>query len=40
MHYLGVDVGTSGCKAVAFNEDGQQAALAYREYNILAPHEG
>ena len=31
--YLGVDIGTSGCKAVTFDEQGQRLALAYREYN-------
>ena len=34
--YLGIDIGTSGCKAVIFNEDGRQEALAYRDYNIIS----
>jgi xylulokinase len=39
MSYMGVDVGTTGCKAVVF-ESGRQIALAYREYPLLAPHSG
>ena len=34
MSYLGLDVGTSGCKAVIFSERGEQLALAYREYPV------
>ncbi len=34
MSYLGLDVGTSGCKAVVFSEGGEQLALAYREYPV------
>jgi xylulokinase len=34
MSYLGLDVGTSGCKAVVFGERGEQLALAYREYPV------
>lgn len=40
MHLLGIDVGTSGCKAVAFDKDGHQVAEAYREYPLLTPQEG
>lgn len=40
MSYLGLDVGTTGCKAVVFGEDGKQIASAYREYPILSPNEG
>lgn len=39
-YYLGIDIGTSGCKAVIFNEDGHQVALAYRDYNIISPKPG
>ena len=35
MAYLiGLDVGTTGCKAVVFTETGRQAGSAYREYGI------
>jgi xylulokinase len=39
-HYMGIDIGTSGCKAVIFDEDGRQAAAAYREYDIIAKSPG
>ncbi|MFQ3621313.1 MAG: FGGY-family carbohydrate kinase [Spirochaetales bacterium] len=35
MTYLiGLDVGTTGCKAVVFTETGKQVGYAYREYGI------
>ena len=37
MSLLGIDVGTSGCKAVTFSEDGQQLAAAYEEYDFQHP---
>jgi xylulokinase len=40
MSYLGLDVGTTGCKAVVFDENGRQLASAYREYPVLSPNEG
>lgn len=33
MSLLGIDVGTSGCKAAVFSEDGQLLRLAYEEYD-------
>jgi xylulokinase len=39
-YYLGIDIGTSGCKAVIFNKDGRQEALAYRDYNIISEKPG
>ena len=39
-YYMGVDVGTSGCKAVVFDDAGHQVAAAYREYDVLSPHPG
>lgn len=36
MSLLGIDVGTTGCKAVIFNEEGSQLAAAYREYPLLS----
>lgn len=44
MISLGVDIGGTGCKCVAFRDDGTQVALAYREYPLspgqinLPPH--
>lgn len=41
MAYLiGLDVGTTGCKAVVFTETGKQAGSAYREYGIDADSRG
>ena len=40
MSLLGIDVGTSGCKAAAFSEGGECLARAYREYATLHPREG
>ncbi|MFB3789475.1 MAG: L-fuculokinase [bacterium] len=40
MSLLGIDVGTTGCKAVAFNEKGQILASAYREYPLHSPQPG
>lgn len=37
MSLLGVDIGTSGCKAAAFSLGGQCLAAAYREYPTLHP---
>ena len=37
---MGIDIGTSGCKAVVFDEHGLQASSAYREYNLLSPECG
>ncbi len=40
MSLLGIDVGTTGCKAAAFAEDGRCLASSYREYPTLHPREG
>jgi xylulokinase len=40
MSLLGIDVGTTGCKAGLLNEDGRLMSLAYREYPILRPQPG
>lgn len=37
MSLLGVDVGTTGCKAAAFSEDGRIIASSYREYDCILP---
>ena len=39
-HYMGIDIGTSGCKAVVFDENGLQVASAYREYSLICPEYG
>lgn len=40
MSLLGIDVGTTGCKAAAFTPDGRQLALAYEEYDVTSPSPG
>jgi xylulokinase len=40
MSLLGIDVGTTGCKAAIFSEEGQMLALAYEEYDVLRPQPG
>ena len=40
MAYMGVDIGTSGCKAVIFDEGGEQIALASQEYNLIYAEAG
>ena len=40
-HYLGLDIGTGACKAVAFDEQGRVCASARREYAVrFTPDEG
>ena len=40
MSLIGLDVGTTGCKAVGFDEHGRELAQAYREYPLLHPQPG
>lgn len=40
MSLLGIDLGTTGCKAGVFGLDGSCLAQAYREYNMLHPRPG
>lgn len=40
MSLLGLDIGTTGCKAVALNEEGALLSGAYREYSLLHPKPG
>ena len=40
MSLLGIDLGTTGVKAVAFRPDGRVIALAYREYPLESPSPG
>lgn len=35
MIYLGIDIGTSGSKAVVFDEHGEQIAIAKQEYDVI-----
>ncbi|NLE55508.1 MAG: hypothetical protein GX617_11260, partial [Lentisphaerae bacterium] len=40
MSYLGVDIGTSGCKAVVFSDAGRQLSSARRAYAVQTPRPG
>jgi xylulokinase len=40
MSLLGIDIGSTGIKAIAFNEDGKVLASEYKEYNLLFPRPG
>ncbi len=40
MSVLGLDVGTTGCKAVAFDLQGRALGSAYREYSLVHPQPG
>ena len=40
MSYLGLDIGTGGCKAVVFDREGKELASSFREYPVLHPHPG
>ena len=40
MSLLGIDVGTTGCKAVIFDAAGQNLAAARREYPLTQPQDG
>lgn len=40
MSLLGLDIGITGCKAVAFNPEGDMLAQAYREYRLYQPQPG
>jgi xylulokinase len=39
-NFLGIDIGTSGCKAVVFDESGHQVSSSYRGYDIISKHDG
>ncbi|HOW40679.1 MAG TPA: FGGY-family carbohydrate kinase [Bacteroidales bacterium] len=39
-HFLGIDIGTGGCKAVVFDDNGKQVSSSYREYSIISSHPG
>ena len=38
MNLLGLDIGTTGCKAILFDSDGVLLAKASREYPVDIPH--
>jgi len=40
MSFLGVDIGTTGCKATVFSELGKPMSFAYDEYDMVRPRPG
>ncbi len=40
MSLLGIDIGTTGCKAVIFNRYGEILSAEYREHPLIHPREG
>lgn len=40
MSLMGIDVGTTGCKAAVFSSQGHLLALAYEEYDVQRPEPG
>jgi xylulokinase len=40
MSLLGIDIGTTGCKAMALSADGAILGIAQREYDIVRPQPG
>jgi xylulokinase len=40
MNFLGIDIGTSGCKAAVFNADGRLLATAQRSYSLHLTGDG
>jgi xylulokinase len=40
MSFLGLDVGTTGCKALVVDDGGTVIAQAYREYPLVSPRPG
>jgi len=40
MYLMGLDIGTTGCKASLFRENGELVAVSRREYEILFPAPG
>jgi xylulokinase len=40
LNFLGIDIGTSGCKACVFDLDGVLLRSAFREYGLEHPNPG
>jgi xylulokinase len=40
MSFLGIDIGTTGCKASVFSDTGGALAFAYDEYDMVKPRPG
>lgn len=40
MNYVGLDIGTTGCKATVIDENGKDVSYAYSEYSLIMPKPG
>ncbi|MHC4123499.1 MAG: FGGY-family carbohydrate kinase, partial [Planctomycetota bacterium] len=40
MSFMGVDIGTTGCKVIVFDADGKELATEYKEYPLITPQPG
>jgi len=40
MSLLGIDIGTTGCKVIAYNKFGEILSCEYDEYSLIHPNEG
>lgn len=40
MHLIGLDIGTTGCKAIVFTPDGRPLGRGFREYGVSCPEPG
>ncbi len=40
MSYIGIDIGTTGCKALVLDESAGILASSYREYALISPEKG
>lgn len=40
MAYMGIDIGTTGCKAMVFDAAGKLLSSSYREYPLIIPQSG
>ena len=35
MHLIGLDIGTTGCKAIVFDAEGRARGTGFREYGVV-----
>lgn len=40
MYFIGLDVGTTGCKAIVFDEDGNEKGYGFKEYGVICKEPG
>ena len=40
MLFIGLDIGTTGCKSAVYDESGKSLGKSYQEFNVLHPQHG